>query len=72
MVGRAFLRHLGSRADSRELLARYAAALGERLCGEAQVVGKLKELLMYWRHLPRWKRLWPVLKLARTAAEIVV
>ena len=71
MVGRAFLRHLGSREDARELLARYAAALKERMCGESQVVGKLKELLMYWRHLPRWKCLWPVLKLARRTSEMI-
>ena len=31
---------------------------------------RMKELVAYWKDLPRWKRLWPVVKIARTLDEL--
>ena len=69
MIGRPFLRALGARRDSRELLARYLEASRAELCGDRPVLGRLKELLAYWQDLPHWKRRWQVAKLARTLDE---
>ena len=72
MIGRDFVRSLGRRSDSSELLARYIAMSREELCGEKPVLGRVKELLSYWKDIPRWRRLWPVLKLARNLDELKV
>ena len=70
MIGRAFLRGLGARSDSRELLGRYAAALRKELCGPRSVLGAIKELVSYWKDVAPWSRLWNVLKLCRTLDEL--
>ena len=70
MIGRSFVRYLGTREDSGELLARYIEASKFELCGERSVLGRMKELLAYWKDLPRWKRRWPILKLARSLDEL--
>ena len=70
MIGRSFVRYLGTREDIGELLARYVAASQEELFGERPVLGRMKELLAYWKDLPQWKRRWPVLKLARSLDEL--
>lgn len=72
MIGRPFLRYLGERDDIGELLDRYVEASVEELCGERPVIGRLKELLAYWKDLPRWNRRWQVAKLARSLAELRV
>ena len=72
MIGRAFLRRLGERADIGALLDRYVAASQEELCGARPVLGRLKELLAYWKDLPRWRTRWQVAKLARTLDELRV
>lgn len=72
MIGRSFLRRLGSREDSPELLSRYSDHLLSTGLSSNGVCGKLKELLGYWKDIGRWKRLWPVLKLARTPKEFSV
>lgn len=72
MIGRPFLRHLGERADIGVLLDRYVAVSREELCGERPVLGRLKELLAYWKDLPRWRKRWQVAKLARTLDELRV
>ena len=69
MVGRSFIRYLGMREDSGEALRRYIAASRDELCGERPVLGRMKELVSYWKDLPRWKRLWPVIKISRSLAE---
>ena len=69
MVGRAFIRYLGDRDDIGELLSRYVAASSAELYGPSAVLGRMKELLAYWKDLPRWRRLWPVVKIARTLDE---
>ena len=71
MVGRAFVRALGARADAGDLLRAYIARSREELCGDVPVLGRMKELLTYWCAVPRWKRLWPVVKLCRTVDELL-
>ena len=70
MIGRSFIRHLGTRDDSDELLKRYIAASQAELCGDRPVLGRMKELIAYWKDLPRWKRRWNVVKLCRTVDEL--
>ena len=70
MVGRAFVRALGGRGDAAELLAKYIDISCRELCGDRPVLGRMKELLAYWCEWPRWRRLWPVLKLCRTVDEM--
>ena len=70
MVGRAFVRDLGRREDSGELLARYVAASQAELCGDRPVLGRMKELVAYWKDLPRWRRRWDVVKLCRSVDEL--
>ena len=71
MVGRSFVRALGARADAGDLLRAYIARSRAELCGDAPVLGRMKELLTYWCAVPRWKRLWPVVKLCRTVDELL-
>ena len=71
MIGRAFIRSLGARPDAAKRLADYVARSREELCGDAPVLGRMKELIAYWRDMPRWRRLWPVLKLARSVGELL-
>ncbi len=72
MIGRAFVRHLGERNDANILLMHYKETLLKERFSSNAVLGKLKELLSYWRHIPRWNRLWPVLKLSRALDEFTV
>ncbi len=71
MVGRSFVRALGARADADDLLRAYVARSQAELCGDVPVLGRIKELLTYWCAVPRWKRLWPVIKLCRTVDELL-
>ena len=70
MIGRSFVRWLGSREDSAELLRRYIAASQKELSGDRPVLGRLKELIAYWKDLPRWQRRWSVIKICRTVDEL--
>lgn len=70
MIGRGFVRWLGTREDCKELLERYIAASQVELFGDASVLGRMKELISYWKDLPRWKRRWNVIKLCRTVDEL--
>ena len=70
MIGRAFIRQLGMRDDIGELLSKYIDASSAELCGPSPVLGRMKELIAYWKDLPRWKRLWTVIKIARTLDEL--
>ena len=73
MVGRAFVRALGMREDSGELLRRYVARSQAELSGDRPVLGRMKELLAYWTEVsPRWRRLWPVAKTCRTVDELLL
>ena len=70
MIGRSFVRWLGSREDSDELLNRYIAASQAELCGDRPVLGRMKELIAYWKDLPQWRRRWNVIKICRTVDEL--
>ena len=70
MIGRSFIRYLGTREDSDELLGRYIAASQTELCGDRPVLGRMKELISYWKDLPRWQRRWNIIKLGRTVDEL--
>ena len=70
MIGRSFVRWLGTREDSDELLNRYIVASQAELCGDRPVLGRMKELISYWKDLPRWKRRWDVIKICRTVDEL--
>ena len=72
MVGRSFIRSLARRADARELLAHYLEASRRELCGDAPVLGRMKELLSYWCQEPAWRRLWPAVKICRTVGELTL
>ena len=71
MVGRAFVRALGACADAGDLLRAYIARSREELCGDVPVLGRMKELFTYWCAVPRWRRLWPVVKLCRSVDELL-
>ena len=70
MVGRSFIRCLGERNDSGELLRRYIAASQAELCGDRPVLGRMKELIAYWKELPNWKRRWNIIKFCRSVDEL--
>ena len=72
MIGRPFLRYLGGRADIGEFLDRYVEASRAELHGERPVLGRLKELLAYWKDLPDWRRRWQIAKMARSLDELKV
>ena len=69
MIGRAFIRSLGARDDSRELLRRYAEASRTELFGDRPLLGRMKELVSYWKDLPRWRRKWNLVKVCASAGE---
>lgn len=71
MVGRGFVRWLGGRDDVDGMLEKYVEASRAELYGDRAVLGRMKELIAYWKELPRWRRLWPVVKLARTVDELL-
>ncbi len=70
MVGRRFVAGLGARADAAELLAEYVEASRAELCGDAPVLGRVKELVSYWSAAGRWRRLWPAIKICRSLGEL--
>ena len=70
MIGRSFVRWLGTREDIHELLEKYIAASQRELSGDAPVLGRMKELIAYWKELPQWKRKWNVIKMCRSVEEL--
>lgn len=70
MIGRGFVRWLGTREDCKELLERYIAASQVELFGDASVLGRMKELISYWKELSQWKRRWNVIKICRSVDEL--
>lgn len=70
MVGRSFIRSLGARADVGELLEKYISSSQEELSGDRPVLGRMKELLCYWKDQPRWRRRWEVVKISRSLDEL--
>lgn len=72
MIGRSFIRSLGAREDASELAMRYAEISRAELSGDNPVLGRMKELFSYWNEVPRWRRLWPVIKICRTVDELLL
>ena len=70
MIGRSFVRWLGTREDCRELLEKYIFASQKELFGDAPVLGRMKELISYWKELPQWSRRWTVIKICRSVDEL--
>lgn len=70
MIGRAFLRYLGERDDSSRLLVRYIEMSKGELSGDRPVLGRIKELVSYWKDLPHWRYRWHAVKIARSVAEL--
>jgi tRNA-dihydrouridine synthase len=71
MIGRGFVRYLGERADVSQLISDYVKASQLELSGSHAVLGRMKELVAYWKELPRWRREWSVIKIARTVEEFL-
>lgn len=70
MIGRGFIRHLGTREDIGGLLGRYIDASAAELHGDRPVLGRLKELISYWKEQPGWRRKWEVVKICRSVDEL--
>lgn len=70
MVGRSFIRALGERHDIEELLKKYIEISEAELYGDRPVLGRLKELLAYFKDSPTWSRRWQVIKLCRSVEEL--
>ena len=70
MVGRAFVRSLGTGPDAVARLRRYVSASEAELSGDRPVLGRVKELISYWKDLPGWRRKWDVLKMCRSLDEL--
>lgn len=71
MVGRSFIRYLGKRDDIGELLIKYIEASRRELNGDRQVLGRIKELLAYWKDDPIWSVRWKTLKICRSVDELL-
>ena len=39
------------------------------LFGDRPLLGRMKELVSYWKELPQWRRRWPLVKVCASAAE---
>ena len=70
MVGRSFIRHLGELEESAELLRGYIASSLAELGAGRPVLGRMKELISYWKDLPRWRRKWDIVKICRSVDEL--
>jgi hypothetical protein len=70
MVGRSFIRYLGEREDIGDLLSSYIEASRLELHGERPVLGRMKELIAYWKDLPQWRRRWQSVKISRNLDEL--
>ena len=67
---RWFRKHLsneGPLAGSVPELSR-AELLGE-LLGDRPLLGRMKELVSYWKELPGWRRRWALVKVCSSAEE---
>jgi hypothetical protein len=69
MIGRGFIKSLAFRDDIGELLERYIDSSVKELGSPRPVLGRMKELLAYWKDFPRWSRVWKSAKMAKTLDE---
>jgi len=72
MVGRRFIRGLSRRPDAYDLLVEYLEASRCELCGDAPVLGRMKELLSYWCQEAGWRNLWTSVKMCRSVDELML
>jgi tRNA-dihydrouridine synthase len=70
MIGRGFVRYLASRDDIGELIGRYIDSSVKELGSPRPVLGRMKELLAYWKDFPRWSGVWKSAKMAKTLDEL--
>ncbi|MBO5941112.1 MAG: tRNA-dihydrouridine synthase family protein [Kiritimatiellae bacterium] len=70
MVGRSFICSLADLPDAKDLFMRYVETSREELCGDASVLGRMKELLSYWCKEPSWRGMWQSVKICRTIEEL--
>ena len=71
MVGRAFIRSLGEHPSATDFIQHYAALSLDELHSPSPVLGRMKELLSYWKDLPRWKKIWPIAKLTHNLNDFL-
>lgn len=71
MVGRSFIRYLGEREDSASLLRGYVEISRAELCGDRPVLGRMKELLSYWRGVLFWAKRWDIVKMCSSTDELL-
>ena len=71
MGGRAFVRSLGECDNSGEIVRRYTEASMDELSGDRPVLGRIKELVSYWKDSPKWRHRWQSVKIARTVDELL-
>lgn len=70
MIGRAFIRSLAHCPDIRDLLAQYMEQSRHEVCGECHVLGRMKELLAYWKNDAKWRERWKSIKISRSIDEL--
>jgi tRNA-dihydrouridine synthase len=70
MIGRSFIRYLSSLDNIDVLINKYIELSRRELYGDKAVLGRMKELFAYWKDLPRWRRLWHVIKITRSIDEL--
>lgn len=70
MIGRAFIRSLANCPDIRQLLAEYMERTRLEVCGDSHVLGRMKELLAYWKDEGCWRERWKLIKIARSIDEL--
>ena len=71
MVGRGFVRSLAKRSDVDRLVAAYVEASLAEFKSERPVLGRMKELLSYWKDLPGWSKRWKLAKISRSLHELL-
>ena len=70
MIGRGFVRYLASRDDIGELIGLYIDSSVKELGSPRPVLGRMKELLAYWKDFPCWSGVWKSAKMAKTLDEL--
>lgn len=70
MIGRGFLKYSATVPSSKELLLQYLDACESECSSKHAAVGRLKELLSYWRGSAPWAGLWDLIKMCRTPDEM--
>ncbi len=70
MIGRGFIKALAIHRDISSLLHNYIESSLNELHGERSVLGRVKELVSYWKDIPNWRSRWNGVKISRTLDEL--